>query len=388
MWMVLALASLLWMADFSLVVRGFDHFYNLEYDQAIALFERAAAAQPDAPEPRNHLAQALLYREMFRAGALESELVSGGNSFLRREKVEPSAAVQSRIFSLLDEAARLAQQRIDRDPRDARALYHLGVSHGLRANFLFIVRKAWLDALREATAGRKLHNRVTELDPAFLDARLMQGMHDYVVGSLPWTWKLLGFLAGQRGDRDEGIRTLEKVAAGGDLNRRDAAILLAVVYRRERRPRDAVKLLDELIRVYPRNYLFRLELVQMYSDLVEKQKALDVLAAIESLHHARRDGYDRMPIEKVYFSRGTLQFWYRDFADAAANFRRVTARADDLDLNTALTSWMRLGQVQDVLGRREDALACYRKAVALAPDSEVAKESRRYLRSPYVRRKH
>ncbi|MGH9675410.1 MAG: tetratricopeptide repeat protein [Bryobacteraceae bacterium] len=367
--------------------RGFERFYNLEYDEAIADFESGIALEPAAPGLRNHLAQALLFREMFRAGALESEMVTGSNPFLRREKLEPSPEVQTRILALLDEAARLARNQIARDAGNTRALYQLGVTHGLRANFLFIVRKAWMESLREATAGRKLHNRVTELDPKFTDARLMQGMHDYVIGSLPWTWKLLGFLAGYRGNKDEGIRTVRQVAAEGDLNRRDAAILLAIIYRRERRPREAVPLLEELIRVFPRNYLFRLELVQMYSDLIEKQKALDVLAELESRKRSGEAGYKRMPIEKVYFSRGTLQFWYRDFEAAVGNFRRVAARADDMDLNTALMTWMRLGQLHDLLGRRVEAQAAYRNAVALAPQSEVAKECRGYLRSPYRRKK-
>ena len=51
---------------------GFDHFYNLEYDQSIAAFERAAAANPKSPLPQDGIAQAVLYREMFRNGALES----------------------------------------------------------------------------------------------------------------------------------------------------------------------------------------------------------------------------------------------------------------------------------------------------------------------------
>jgi len=370
----------------TLTARGFKHFYNLDYDEAIAAFESGIAAEPAAPGLRNHLAQALLFREMFRAGALESEMVTGGNPFLRREKLEPSPEIQTRILALLDEAARLAQNQIARDAGNTRALYQLGVAHGLRANFLFIVRKAWMESLREATAGRKLHNRVTELDPTFTDARLMQGMHDYVIGSLPWTWKLLGFLAGYRGNKDEGIRTLRQVAAGGDLNRRDAAILLAIIYRRERRPREAVPLLEELIGVFPRNYLFRLELVQMYSDLIEKQKALDVLAEVESRKRSGA-GFERMPIEKVYYSRGTLQFWYRDFEAAVENFRRVAARAEYMDLNTALMTWMRLGQLHDLLGRRVEAQAAYRNAIALAPQSEVAKECRGYLRSPYRRKK-
>ena len=46
-----------------------------------------------------------------------------------------------------------------------RALYTLGVAYGLRANYNFLVRKAWMDSLRDATTARKLHNRVTELIP-------------------------------------------------------------------------------------------------------------------------------------------------------------------------------------------------------------------------------
>ena len=59
----------------TLVEEGFSHFYNLEYDEAIAVFEKAAAQNPASPDLHNHLAQSLIFREMYRNGALESELV-------------------------------------------------------------------------------------------------------------------------------------------------------------------------------------------------------------------------------------------------------------------------------------------------------------------------
>ena len=65
----------------SLIAAGNEAFYNLDYDQAIAAYEKAVAANPDNPAYHNFVAQSLLYREMFRDGALESELVSGNNSF-------------------------------------------------------------------------------------------------------------------------------------------------------------------------------------------------------------------------------------------------------------------------------------------------------------------
>src|SRR3712207_4962488 len=74
--------------------KGFDHFYNLEYDQALAEFEKLVAAEPSNPNFQNHIAQVVLYREMLRGGALESELVSGTNPFITREKLAASAQAQ------------------------------------------------------------------------------------------------------------------------------------------------------------------------------------------------------------------------------------------------------------------------------------------------------
>src|SRR3954451_8377177 len=90
-------------AQQKLIEEGFDHFYNLEYDEAAAAFEQAITQNPSSPDLHNHLAQTLVFREMFRDGALESELVSGTNSFLRRPKLNPSAETEKRF---LDEVAK------------------------------------------------------------------------------------------------------------------------------------------------------------------------------------------------------------------------------------------------------------------------------------------
>src|SRR5579864_1165503 len=72
---------------------GYDHFYNLEYDAAIAAFTAETEQNPDDPNAWNHLAHATLYRAMYHGGALESELVSGSNPFLRRQKVKTTPEI-------------------------------------------------------------------------------------------------------------------------------------------------------------------------------------------------------------------------------------------------------------------------------------------------------
>ncbi len=159
----------------------------------------------------------------------------------------------------------LAEARLKQNPNDTGAMYALGIAYGLRSNYFWVVKKAWRDSLKDATAARKLHNRISELEPNNVDARLVQGLHDYIVGSLPWGYKMLGFLVGIHGDKEKGMRTVQDVARNGKRNRVDAEVFLCALYRRENQSKLAVPLVQDLIRRYPRNYLLRMELGQMYS---------------------------------------------------------------------------------------------------------------------------
>lgn len=364
--------------------RGFDHFYNLEYEEAKAEFEKAILAKPENPETYNHLAQAILYREMLHAGALESELVTGNNPFLHLPKIKPSAKDLARFDECIAKAIALAQEQLNRNANDTKAIYTLGIAIGLRSNINFLVRKFWIDSLHDATTARKLHNRVTELDPSNIDARLVQGLHDYVVGSLPFHYKLLGFLAGFHGDRDRGMRTVTLVAEKGNLNKLDAKVLLAALYRRERRAQDAIPLLDELVQRMPRNYLLYLEQVQMFADLGRKDDGLRVLAQLEEMKGAGK--LKTMPVEKIYYSCGNLLFWYRDYDEALVKLSKATSDTRDLDLNTTVNAWLRTGQSLDMKGLRAKAVTAYRRAIAEAPDSDAGKEAKRYLANPYWRK--
>jgi tetratricopeptide (TPR) repeat protein len=369
----------------NLIEQGFSHFYNLEYDEAIAIFDKAIAQNPNNPDLHNHMAQTLIFREMFRDGALESELVSGNNSFLRRAKLNPSPETEKRILDEIAKSMSLTAATLQAHPNDTAAMYAQGIAYGLRSNYYWVVKKAWHDSLRDATSARKLHNRIAELEPNNVDARLVQGLHDYIVGSLPWSYKMLGFLIGIKGDKEKGIRTVQDVAKNGRLNRVDAEIFLCALYRRENQAKLAVPLVQELIQRYPRNYLLRLELGQMYStsgDGVHGLQAVDEVARLKAAH---TPGFDRLPWEKIYFQQGSIQFWYNDLDHSLENMKKVTSKADDVDLNTGVLAYLRMGQIYDMKHRRAEALEAYKKAIAYAPQAEAAQESKKYLATPYRR---
>ena len=368
-----------------MVDEGYGHFYNLEFDPALADFNQAIAKEPNNPDLHNHAAETVVFSEMYRDGALESELVTGNNSLLRRAKLNPSPQTEKRFLDEIRIALDLEQARLRRNPNDTGALYAMGITYGLRANYFFLVRKAWVDALHDSTTARKLHNRVSELDPSNVDARLVQGLHDYVVGSLPAFYKMFGFLIGFRGDKERGIRTVEQVAARGSLNRIEAQIFLAAIYRRERQPAKALPLVESLIARFPRNYLLRFEQAGMYAALGDGGKAIAYVQQVAQLKTQGAPGYARVPWESIYYQLGTIQFWYNDLDAALANMQKVTAHADEVDLNTGVLAWMRVGQIYDLTARHGLAIEAYKRAMAYAPEAEAARESRRYISSPYHR---
>ena len=108
---MLVLAGAAFGAD-PLVEKGFEHFYSVEYPQAIASFEKAVAAKPGDANRHNYLAQGLLFSLMYRSGALESQLVTGADSFLRREKVEATAEEERRFFGEIQIGRASCRERV------------------------------------------------------------------------------------------------------------------------------------------------------------------------------------------------------------------------------------------------------------------------------------
>jgi tetratricopeptide (TPR) repeat protein len=130
-----------------------------------------------------------------------------------------------------------------------------------------------------------------------------------------------------------------------------------------------------------------LEIAQMMSDLGRREQSLAVLSEVERLKQARSPGYEDLPFEKIWYYRGNLLFWYGNFGAAIANLVKATAKAGELDPNTGVMAWMRLGQSYDLSGQRQKAIEAYRQAVEYAPESEAARESQGYIRAPYRRPK-
>jgi len=226
---------------------------------------------------------------------------------------------------------------------------------------------------------------VSELDPGFIDAQLVQGLHDYIVGSLPAYWRFVGVLVGFHATRTRasGGWSWSPKRAGQPHRRPDPAVRRVPP---ERRPQRAVVLLEGLIRRFPGNYLLPMELAQMYSDLGNKEKALAPLRQLERQKHSGASGFAQLRMEKIYYAEGTIEFWYNDLDTALANMKQAHFRRRGTGPEYGSAGLDAPGPDLRSEGAARAGDRGVPAPMAFAPDSDAARESRQYLVSPYRRK--
>lgn len=283
--------------------QGHDHYFNLEHDEAVASYRKALDLNPADPNTYNHIATAILFRELNRLGMLETSAFKEDNKFLDREKPQPDPQAAEKVREYLFEGRRRAETILETKRRDRMAWFALAQNYGLHANYQFMIEKSYVAALRNGQRARGFSNQLRKFYPDFIDGYLVAGVQEYVVGSLPWAIRALIALGGVRGSKQRGEEWVAMVADKGKLVRTEARMLLTLLYRRERRPLDAAGLLEGLIAEYPRNYVLRLELAAMYEDAQKFDRALEIFEQTQNLVEQNAPGYGRMP-ERL---RGALQ---------------------------------------------------------------------------------
>ena len=265
---------------------AFDHFYNLEYDRAIQEFERVMERRPSDPSAVNHLLSTILMRELYRMGAMNSGEYAN-DSFIGDAHRPADPKVQARIKQLVERAEGLEEQELKAKPDSVEALYARGVTRAQFALYTALLERAWFSALRNAVGARHDHERVLELNPKYVDAKLVVGTHNYVMGSLPWSVKVAVALVGLSGTKEKGLEYLREVADSNGENNVDAQVVLSVFLRRERRYDEARVLMHGLADHYPGNYLFPLEEANL---LRANGRAQEAAAGYRKVWQSGREG--------------------------------------------------------------------------------------------------
>jgi tetratricopeptide (TPR) repeat protein len=358
---------------------GLEAMYVLQYDQAIASFEKTLERRPDDPFAINHVLQATMLKELFRLNALDTTLYAD-NGFLTGKPLPGDSAVKKQIEELSEKAIKICDARLKANPNDVDALYARGVSRGLKLTYIGLVEKSFWSSLRNAIGSRNDHDKVLELEPGYTDAKLVVGVHNYIVGSMPLAARMMAGVVGIRGDKKKGIEYLQEVAATNVETRVDARVALALFLRREAQYKEALEVMKGLTTQYPRNFIFALETGNLLKDAGMGPEAVEQYALV--VKNAQAGVYPALHIERAYFGLAEALKGQRHPDEALAAYNHALA-VKDAPQDLRLRAMLGAGQMLDVLARRANAIQQYQQIVTAEPDSAQAASARAYLKQPY-----
>jgi len=361
---------------------GLDHYYSLEYDEAILDFRKAADLYPRDPQVWNHLLEALLFHELYKHDALDTSLYTH-RTFLNTKQVPADAATKKQIRDLTEKALALEDKLLKADPADVKALYYRGVTKGLRSTYMALIEHQWYAAVRASLSARNDHEQVLKLDPTFIDAKTIVGIHNFVVGSLPFPVKIAIGITGVHGDRDKGVRYLKEVAKSDGESSADARVALSLFLRREAHYQDAIEVVHTLVQDHPRNFLFALEEANLTKDAGKGTVAVTALRKL--LEDCKAGKYPRPHVELVEFGLAEALRGQGRFEEAVAPYESA-GYSNSINTELRQRSLVAAGEVLDILDRREEALKQYQAALAIDPSTEVAETAKKRINKPYKAR--
>jgi len=325
------------------------------------------------------LLTSVLMHDLYDTGAMNTGDYTN-DSFIGRTPRPTKPEVKERIKQLVRRAEDLEEQQLKANPKDADMLYCRGVSRAQFSVYTGLVERAWFSALRNAVGARHDHEKVLELDPNFVDAMLVVGTHNYVIGHLPWSVKVAAALAGLSGSSEKGLAYLRDVAKSDGENAVDAKVVLTLFLRREHQYDEALGYMNDLSLKYPRNHLFLTEVANLQRAAGRLQEAE---AAYRKVWQNGREGkYGTLHYELAAWGLGELLRSEKNLAGAATAYDLVN-EAPNPDPDVRQKANLAAGQMYDLLQKRDLAMQKYQTVLAGNANTGPADQARRYIKEAY-----
>jgi Tetratricopeptide repeat len=365
-----------------LVKQAFEQFYLLDYPGAVERLERFHEQHPGDPQPTALLLEAVLFQELYRLDLLDTTFYANDGFLTGRHATEEDPKARDRILGLADEAIHEADWRLGKNPNDIDALYARGWARALKCTYLAMVERGFGAGFKLARGAKDDHMRVLRLDPDYVDAKLVVGVYEYVVGALPLPFKLIIGLAGITGSKAKGLEMLSDDGNRGPMTGVEARTTTALFLRREGRYKEAIQVVQGLKSQFPRDYLFNLEEANLRKDAGEGMGAVaayrDILAA------NRKPGYFYSPrLELTYFGLADALRGQRHYDEAAQAYEQA-AWTPNVGAELKIRSLLAAGQCRDLNGERQQAVKNYQAAIDSGPNTSRADTARKYLRNAYT----
>jgi tetratricopeptide (TPR) repeat protein len=360
---------------------AFEHFYNMDYDGALTRFEHVASTHPHNPLATDYVLDTIIFRELNRLDLLDTTFYTNDGFLTGKHTVVEDPAVRDRVRQLAGEAVAEADTRLNQNSEDVNALYARGWAKGLEATYVAMVERGFVSAMHLALNARSDNVEALRLDPNYVDANLIAGTYQYVVGALPFSFRLVVGIAGIKGNKEKGMEMLRVAAARGVITSVEARTCMMLFLRREARYDEALQIAHTLSAQYPHDFLFALEEANLAKDAGTGMHAVDLYRHL--LAQAQQPGYfySQHP-ELAYFGLGESLRGQKLYADAVAAYHGA-AYSPKTSPELKRRCLLAAGKCFDLSGDRQDALSNYQQVVDAGSDTVQADEARKWIKKGY-----
>ncbi len=364
---------------------AYTHFYNLDYDGALARFDQVLKAHPQDPMAAGYVLMVTIFRELYHQDLLDTTYYAHDSFLTTQRKVEIPPATRQRIESLLTQVQDEVDQRLKANPNDPDAknlFFARGYVRGLHAAFITLADHSYFAAARQGLAARNDSEAALKLDKDYADANMAIGIQQFAVASLPRFVRMMVGIAGVGGNKQHGLDLLKISAEHGTATSVESRTTLSLFLRHDGRYPEALAVQHSLAVQYPHDYLFRLEEANLTKDKGDGPAAIAIYKQV--IADAARPGYFVDPrLQMAYFGLADTERGQNDIASAAKHYLQSADQPDNSD-------WLRkraqlnAGQMLDLLHDRPAALIQYQRASAPGGDQSQSDQARKLLKTPYI----
>jgi tetratricopeptide (TPR) repeat protein len=355
---------------------AFDDIFNMDYTRAERSFQVLAQQHPGHPAPPLYLAAIIWMRELMKRQDLNLDRFVSPSYFNSPAALPISADQRKMFFACTDRSESLAKAILAKSPRDKDAEYFLGSSYAIRGAFIFTIDRGMKNAFGFARRSYQINRKLIQSDPGYYDAYMGVGLYEYMMGSLPWFYKLVLSILGHQGSKEKGFEYLRIAVEKGPYVSRESEVIRVVMQVREQRYAEALMGAQMLHRQFPRNYLFALNVAQIREKMGEGKEAVSTYMEVLRNAEEKKPNYSELPLNAFRYSLGEKLVGLGRPDLAEEQFRKSIDNPQTQIRERAL-SHLRLGYILEAQGKGSEASALYR-AVLSMPDFE---NSHQYARS-------
>ncbi|MFA3782162.1 tetratricopeptide repeat protein [Melioribacteraceae bacterium 4301-Me] len=357
-----------WVKFDSLLITGINQIYSLEFNKAEKTFDIVEKDYPTHP-----------------AGKFFKAMITWWKILVDLE----NESYDNKFFSQLESVIDMCNNILDKNPKNADAIFYKGGALGFRGR-LRAIRESWFKAALDGKEALPLVFKAYELNPNNIDLQLGFGIYNYYAEVIPEKYPAVKpfMIFFPKGDKNKGLKQLENVAFNGRYAKIESRYFLMTIYfQYEDDMVNARKYAELLVKQFPNNPVFEKYYGTIFvknNDYISAEKIFrDILIKSQKNY----TGYNlRFEREATYYIG--MYFKLANRPDSTAFYFQkcvdISKKVDkDEESGFQINATLYLAMAYDQLGLREKAVKYYNDVLNMKERGDSHSQAEKYLKIPY-----